>query len=363
MKLLVQPQDGVADLVRSIDSAKKSVEIAIFRFDRSEIEQALRKAVARGVFVHALIARTNRGGEQNLRKLENRLLEYGVTVARTADDLLRHHNKMLIIDRQTLYLLAFNFTYLDIARSRSFGIVTEDRRFVQEAIKLFEADVKRQTYIPGIPSFLVSPANARQGLAKFIRGSRKELLIYDPRISDRSMIKLLEDRNRAGIDVRIIGRVARPSAKLCSHKLAQMRLHSRTIIRDGHQAFIGSQSLRQVELDERREAGIIIRDPGVVTRLVKIFEDDWNSALQHSAEESMPVPVEKTVKKVAKAVAKELPPIAPVVQHAVEEVVGNGTSVELDTDEIEETLKDAVKEAVKEIVKDVVEEADDSTSS
>ncbi len=52
-----------------------------------------------------------------------------------------------------------------------------------------------------------------------------------------------------------------------------------------------------------------------------------------------------------------------MVQHAVEEVVGNGTSVELDTDEIEETLKDAVKEAVKEIVKDVVEEADDSTSS
>ena len=39
-----------------------------------------------------------------------------------------------------------------------------------------------------------------------------------------------------------------------------MRLHTRTIIRDGRQAFVGSQSLRQPELDSRREIGIIVRD-------------------------------------------------------------------------------------------------------
>jgi hypothetical protein len=38
------------------------------------------------------------------------------------------------------------------------------------------------------------------------------------------------------------------------------RLHVRAIVRDGRRAFVGSQSLRKVELDERREVGIIIRD-------------------------------------------------------------------------------------------------------
>ena len=84
VRSLVQPGDGIMPLVKAIDHAKKSVEIVIFRFDRKEIEAALAKAVTRGVFVHALIAYTNRGGEKNLRDLEMRLLAAGVTVARTA---------------------------------------------------------------------------------------------------------------------------------------------------------------------------------------------------------------------------------------------------------------------------------------
>ena len=83
MKLIVQPGDGVKPLVEGIERARKSVEIAIFRFDRKEIETALENAVKRGVFVHALIADTNRNGEKNLRKLEMRLLSKGMTVART----------------------------------------------------------------------------------------------------------------------------------------------------------------------------------------------------------------------------------------------------------------------------------------
>src|SRR5262245_35007773 len=105
VKLLVQPGDGIAPLIRAIDSAKQSVEIVIFRFDRREIERALVKAAARGVSVHALIASTNRGGEQGLRQLETRLLAAGVTVARTADDLIRYHGKLMIIDRRELYLM------------------------------------------------------------------------------------------------------------------------------------------------------------------------------------------------------------------------------------------------------------------
>jgi phosphatidylserine/phosphatidylglycerophosphate/cardiolipin synthase-like enzyme len=61
VRLLVQPGAGVAPLLSAIRSAKKSVEIMIFRFDEREIELALEKAITRGVFVHALIAYTNRG--------------------------------------------------------------------------------------------------------------------------------------------------------------------------------------------------------------------------------------------------------------------------------------------------------------
>lgn len=359
MKLLVQPGDGVMPLVKGINAAKKSVEIVIFRFDRTEIERALTQAVNRGVFVHALIAYTNRTEEKNLRKLEMRLLESGVTVARTSDDLVRYHNKMMIIDRCVLYLLGFNFTYLDIEHSRSFGLVTRNREVVQEAVRLFEADTKRQPFTPGLATFVVSPVNARKELSAFIRGAKKELIIYDLKVSDPAMIGLLEERARAGVDIKIIGRLTRSSGLLAVRKLPQMRLHTRTMVRDRHRAFIGSQSLREVELDARREVGIIFRDAKVVRGLTERFEEDWNSAQQakEPAEVTMPAPAAKAAKKVAKAFAKDLPPVAPALQEVVNEVVGGKTAVELDAKEVEATVKDAVKEAVKEVIRDVVEEA------
>lgn len=359
LRLLVQPVDSVVPLVQAIDGARKSIELVIFRMDRQEIELALQNAVNRGVFVHALIARTARGGEDGLRRLEFRLLDSGITVARTAGDLIRYHDKLVIIDRSILYLLAFNFTYLDIERSRSFGIVTKDQRIVQEAVKLFEADVKRQNYAAALPTFLVSPVNARQQLTNFIKGARKELLIYDPRITDRSMVRLLLEKKHAGVDISIIGRVTQHVTGLSARKLNDLRLHTRTIIRDRSEAFIGSQSLRQVELDSRREAGIIVRNPRVVGRLVKIFEEDWAGAQERIPPQEVPVPMRRTVKKVTDVIARELPPITPVLQEAFRKLIGNGQAVELDADEIEEAVKHAVREAVREIVKDVVEDAVD----
>jgi hypothetical protein len=63
VKLIVEPDAGVGSLVAAIGSAKKSVEIAIFRFDRRDVEMALKAAAAsKGVSVTALIASANRGG-------------------------------------------------------------------------------------------------------------------------------------------------------------------------------------------------------------------------------------------------------------------------------------------------------------
>ena len=60
-------------------------------------------------------------------------------------------------------------------------------------------------------------------------------------------------------------------APFAVQELGGVRLHTRTIIRDRHQAFVGSQSLRTAELDARRELGLIIQDAKAVTRLVDTF--------------------------------------------------------------------------------------------
>ena len=357
MQLLVQPDDGIRLLIKAIVKASRTVKIVIFRFDQREIEQALANAVARGVSVHALIAHTNRAGEENLRKLEMRLLAAGVTVARTADDLVRYHSKMLLVDGRELYLLGFNWTHLDAEHSRSFGVVTRSPALVKEAERLFAADVERRAYEPGSKGLVVSPVNARRLLSDFLKGAKKRLLVYDPKISDPAMIGLLERRCRAGVDIKILGRMTHRIPGVEVRKLAPMRLHTRTMIRDGNLAFIGSQSLRALELDARREVGVIFRDPKIVGRISLIFAEDWAQSGQTTRQAEDEAPAAKVARKVAKLVTKDLPEVVPVLNGAFKAVVGNAMDVELNPEEVEAAVKNAVRDAVKEAVSDMVQEA------
>jgi len=275
MDLIIHPKDGLTPLIVAIKKATKQIEVTIFRFDLKELQRALESAVTRGVKVHALIAHTSGGGQKRLRKLELDLLNAGVTVSRTDDDLLRYHNKMVLIDRESLYILGFNFTRLDIEKSRSMGVATRNKAIVSEALKLFEADSGRQPYTAGHDSFLVSPENARTGLANFIKNAKKELLIYDMKISDRQMIKLLQDRAKAGVDVRIIGKVSKKGEGLKAEKMPGMRLHVRAMLRDGQDMFLGSMSLRGLELDKRREVGVIVKERTAAKQFRDVFEEDW----------------------------------------------------------------------------------------
>lgn len=279
MHVIVQPRDGIEPLLQGIRNARQSVEIVIYRLDRLEIEQALIEAAWRGVHVHALITYTNREDLKEIKKLEKRLTDAGVLVTRTAEDLVRYHSKVMIIDRSRLFLLTFNFTFLDIHHSRSFGVITEDPLLLNEAIGLFEADALQINHVPEAAPFVVSPVNSRQKLTAFIQGAERQLLIYDGKLTDAQMIRHLEDRVRAGVEIKVIGALDKRVKGISVRKMPQIRLHVQAIIRDGRDLFFGSQSLRKVELDQRREVGLITAESAAVEHFRIIFELDWGDII------------------------------------------------------------------------------------
>jgi cardiolipin synthase len=365
VKLIIQPEDGIAPILAAIKNAKKSVEIAIFRFDRKDVEAALKSAAAsKGVTVTALIAFANRGGEVRLRNLEQRFLDAGIIVARTADDLVRYHDKYILIDRRTLYVLSFNFTHLDIDHSRGFGIVTTHAAWVSEAMRLFKADSARTLYTAKSDTFVVSPANSRKVLEAFLKKAKKQLLIYDPRISDKSMLRIIQEQAKAGVDIKIIGSVAGRSP-VEVQGLKKGRLHTRTIIRDGREAFVGSQSLRPLELDGRRELGLIVKDPRTVAKLIETFESDWDA---EPSKRALPrnvkgVPTRKgrekdKAVKAAQVLTKELDPLATTVKRAVRKAVAKAGQDVLNDKDMKTTMKEVVKRAVKEAVKEAHEDGE-----
>ncbi len=279
MQVITQPDEGLAPILKAIKRARKSLDIVIFRFDLPDLEEALAAAVARGVAVRALIAHTNRGGEKKLRRLEDRLLKCGATLSRTADDMIRYHGKVMVVDNKRAFVLGFNFTALDIKKSRSLGLVTSNPKIVAAISKVIDADHNRVPPIITSTRLVVSPENAREQLSTFIRGARRELLIYDANVSDDRVIAVLMQRAAAGVKVKILGGLERKwrETGIKVKDMRGLRLHVRAIVRDRKSAFVGSQSLRKLELDKRREVGLITKDKRAVARIARTFDGDWKA--------------------------------------------------------------------------------------
>jgi hypothetical protein len=134
-----------------------------------------------------------------------------------------------------------------------------------------------------------------------------------------------------------------------------MRLHTRLILRDRTQGFMGSQSLRTVELDRRREVGMIFDDAAVIKSLGKTFLDDWkNSETAKLESKNDATPTSRVAKKVAKAIVKDLPSVTPVIETIIQEIGADTVEIALNPEELEDSVRDAVKHAVRAVIKDAV---------
>jgi phosphatidylserine/phosphatidylglycerophosphate/cardiolipin synthase-like enzyme len=186
---------------------------------------------------------------------------------------------VVVIDQSRAFVLGFNFTSLDIKNSRSLGLMTANPKIVSALTKVIDADHNRVPPIITSSRLVVSPENAREQLSKFISGARRELLIYDSNVTDDRMIALLMQRAAAGVKVKVLGGLE------CKWKgtgikvkaLRGLRLHVRAIVRDRKAVFVGSQSLRKLELDKRREVGLITKDRRAVAQIARTFEGDWKA--------------------------------------------------------------------------------------
>ena len=116
-------------------------------------------------------------------------------------------------------------------------------------------------------------------MSRFIKGARRELLIYDANVSDDRIIAILMQRAAAGVKIKILGSLEQKwkDTGVKVKSLRGLRLHVRAIVRDRKAAFVGSQSLRKLELDKRREVGMITKDRRTVGQIAGLFESDWKA--------------------------------------------------------------------------------------
>lgn len=298
-QLFVDPDEGATPILKAIQTAKKSVDVVVYILTSTDIVDALIAAHDRGVKVRVLLEKkpfnpNNPDLPLPLNKKTFQTLQAsGIDVRYTDPRFTYTHQKTMIVDQATAYILTCNFSKSAFVSNREYGLINSSPSDVNEVLAIFNADWERRPYTPSDPDLVVSPDNARARLLAFISSASRSVLVQDEVMGDPEISEALGRRVQAGCDVRVQLAKFTPGplgdtnalelAELNKYGVKQVRfmskpvLHAKLIVVDDEAAYLGSINLTSNSMDNNREMGAIIHDPAIVARLNKTAEQDWQT--------------------------------------------------------------------------------------
>jgi phosphatidylserine/phosphatidylglycerophosphate/cardiolipin synthase-like enzyme len=291
--LIVEPDDGVRVITRPIRNATRSIWLTMYLLTDRTIIHDLEYAHASGVQVRVILEPHPYGMQSDPnRSAYNNLMAADIPVHWASPRFELTHEKCMIVDGATAYIMTTNFTRSAFKTNREFDVVDHDARDVAALRALFSADWNDRPYAPRDPNLPVSPTDARPLLTALMGSARHTLDVYAEELQDRGMERALAAAARRGVRVRVIlpapsgqdhdapGIALITTAGAQVHRLSQSYLyvHAKVIVVDGRRAFVGSENLSTASLDHNREVGVIVADPGAIQALESTFDGDWARA-------------------------------------------------------------------------------------
>ncbi len=294
--LVVLPDDSAQPILEAIQHAEKSLRVKMFLFSDPQILSAVIKAHQRGVKVRIMLNPSRRDGEKENNETRNNLLHAGIEVIDSNPAFELTHEKSMIIDDETAWIMSLNWDAKNLAGARDYAVVTSHAHEVKEIIECFEADWGRQPFNPGEHSHMIwCVGNARQRIAAFIDEAKHSLWVQNERYQDPLIIEHLVRANRRGVKVHIMARSPHTlkQEKIIEgvaglrvlddvgvkvHKVKRLKLHAKLLFADHVRAIVGSINLAPGSFNSRRELAIEVRDEDVVNRVHKIVQHDWENS-------------------------------------------------------------------------------------
>ncbi len=291
--LFTQPDAGVQPVLDAIRGARKSVDVEVYIFTEKTLLESLKTAKDRGVKVRVLMEKEpfNPGNPSQPLPVNYAAAKYlreaGVTYGWTGDAFNFTHQKSIVVDGQTAVIMTSNLTKGAFTKNREYGILDRDPADAAITQQIFDADWEHKPIAVSSRNLVVSPDNSRTQLATLISSARKSVHVQDEVMADPAIFKLLGDRAKAGVDVRVqLGRLsgsADEDAKrdLLAAGVKQIRvvdsptLHAKMVLVDKKSAYVGSINLTTNSLDKNRELGVIVDDPRTIADIGATAEKDW----------------------------------------------------------------------------------------
>lgn len=288
VRVLAEPQAGVAPFITMIDSARHSVDLTMYELFDRHVETALARAARRGVTVRVLL----NGGYYSQRENTNAAAErylaaHGVQVRYSPTYFALTHQKTLTVDGVEAAIMTLNFDGR-YASTRDYAVIDTQRADVTAIDAAFDADFAHQhtTASAGTGDLVWSPG-AASTVTGMIASATSSIDVENEEMAYPAATRALCAASRRGVDVRVVMTYERAWSKGLSwlagcgvHVHAYYGqgyyIHAKLLLVDGQRALVSSQNLSEGSLQYNRELGIESTDRAVVGALTQFFTADYD---------------------------------------------------------------------------------------
>jgi cardiolipin synthase A/B len=271
VQVLVEPGDNGSALVAALQAAKTSIHMTMYLLSDDGVLNALIAQRKAGVEVKVVLNKIVHAGGRTFVPNQpsfDALTAAGVEVAWAPAKYALTHEKAIVIDGVTAWIMTMNAATASMTSNREFLVVDTLKADVAEAEAQFQADYAGQPFEPA-GSLVVAPVNARDRITALVDGAKTTLDLEAEELSDRQMAASLCAATARGVAVRALvsnknasqtEKTTLESLKACGVTTVTLKhpyIHAKAIVADGAHAYIGSANLSQHSLDRNRELGII----------------------------------------------------------------------------------------------------------
>ena len=294
VRVIVEPDAGESPITSAIRGAQKSVWLEMYLLTDRNVISALEEDANRGVDVRVMLEPNPVGGGTSPSRTLDQLRAAGIKAQFTDPSFSLTHEKGMIIDGNTAFIMTSNFTRTALGGSsgyanREYDIIDTNPQDVYAVSAIFQADWNHTTAQFNDPNLVVSPVNSRNDFTALINSAHHTLLIEAEEMDDSSIEQAIASAEQRGVQVEVIlpapsgssGDSNSQGISVIKQGGVQVRedprlyMHAKIMVVDGKTAFVGSENISAQSLDQNRELGIIVSDQSVLNTLQQTFQQDW----------------------------------------------------------------------------------------
>lgn len=301
------------ELVKEINSAKSTIDIAIYGYDRvPKIENAIRHAIARGVRVRLvydidskdsnIYANTKDFANLIKNAKSDKAPNYVKNPVKYTNSIM--HDKFYIFDNSKVITGSANLSYTDMSGFNSNSVILINSKkiadiYTQEFEQMYngkfhylkhEIPTKKDiTLGKSELSICFSPTDSaiEKTIVPLVDSAKHYIYMPVFLLTDKRLSAALINAKNRGVDIKVIVDATNAKAKYSKHRLLRQhgikvktenyagKLHSKSMIIDDTYTVIGSMNFSGSGEKKNDENLIVIRNSGLARHYKKFFEYLW----------------------------------------------------------------------------------------